>query len=52
MEIGTFEAEPTWTEFLRKLTRRGLRGVKAVTERLLRQRARRSPANSSRLIIG
>jgi transposase-like protein len=30
MEIGTPEAEPIWTEFLRKLTRRGLRGVKLV----------------------
>jgi len=30
LEIGTFEAEPIWTEFLRKLTRRGLRGVKLV----------------------
>ncbi|ESX41152.1 transposase [Mesorhizobium sp. LSHC426A00] len=30
MEIGTSEAEPIWTEFLRKLTRRGLRGVKLV----------------------
>jgi transposase-like protein len=29
MEIGTSEAEPIWTEFLRKLTRRG-RGVKLV----------------------
>jgi transposase-like protein len=28
MEIGTSEAEPIWTAFLRKLTRRGLRGVK------------------------
>jgi putative transposase len=28
MQIGTSEAEPTWTEFLRKSTRRGLRGVK------------------------
>lgn len=28
MEVGTSEAEPIWTEFLRKLTRRGLRGVK------------------------
>ena len=27
MQIGTSEAEPIWTEFLRKLTRRGLRGV-------------------------
>lgn len=26
----TLEAEPIWTEFLRKLTRRGLRGVKLV----------------------
>lgn len=31
MEVGTSEAEPIWTEFLRKLTRRGLRGVKLVT---------------------
>ena len=30
MEVGTSEAEPIWTEFLRKLTRRGLRGVKLV----------------------
>ncbi|MER8830945.1 IS256 family transposase [Mesorhizobium sp. M0938] len=30
MEISTSEAEPIWTEFLRKLTRRGLRGVKLV----------------------
>jgi transposase-like protein len=30
MAIGPFEAEPFWTEFLRKLTRRGLRGVKLV----------------------
>jgi putative transposase len=27
---GTSEAEPIWTEFLRKLTWRGLRGVKLV----------------------
>ena len=27
MEVGTSEAERIWTEFLRKLTRRGLRGV-------------------------
>jgi len=31
LEIGTSEAEPIWTEFLRKLMRRGLRGVKLVT---------------------
>jgi transposase-like protein len=30
MEVSTSEAEPIWTEFLRKLTRRGLRGVKLV----------------------
>src|ERR1700677_1374696 len=30
MEIGASEAEAIWTEFLRKLTRRGLRGVKLV----------------------
>ncbi len=30
MEIGTSEAEAIWTEFLRKLIRRGLRGVKLV----------------------
>jgi len=30
MEVGTSEAEPIWTEFLRRLTRRGLRGVKLV----------------------
>ncbi len=30
LEIGTSEAEPIWSEFLRKLTRRGLRGVKLV----------------------
>jgi transposase-like protein len=30
MEIDTSEAEAIWTEFLRKLTRRGLHGVKLV----------------------
>jgi transposase-like protein len=30
MQIGSSEAEPIWTEFLRHLTRRGLRGVKLV----------------------
>ena len=30
MTIGNSEAEPFWTEFLRRLTRRGLRGVKLV----------------------
>ena len=31
MMTGNSEAEPFWTEFLRSLTRRGLRGVKLVT---------------------
>ena len=30
MEVGTSEAEAIWTEFLRKLRRRGLKGVKLV----------------------
>ena len=30
MTIGHSEAEPCWTEFLRSLARRGLRGVKLV----------------------
>ncbi|TCM47422.1 mutator family transposase [Rhizobium sp. PP-F2F-G48] len=30
LELGTSEAEAIWTEFLRKLTRRGLRGIKLV----------------------
>lgn len=30
MSIGASEAEPFWTDFLRSLTRRGLRGVKLV----------------------
>jgi putative transposase len=30
MDIGASEAAPFWTDFLRKLTRRGLRGVKLV----------------------
>ena len=30
MDIGPSEAETFWTEFLRKLRRRGLRGVKLV----------------------
>lgn len=30
MEVGPSEAEPFWTAFLRKLMRRGLRGVKLV----------------------
>jgi putative transposase len=30
MDFGPSEAETFWTEFLRKLARRGLRGVKLV----------------------
>jgi transposase-like protein len=30
MAVGPSEAEPFWTEFLRSLARRGLRGVKLV----------------------
>jgi putative transposase len=30
LDIGVSEAEPFWTEFLRKLARRGLRGAKLV----------------------
>jgi putative transposase len=30
VSVGTSEAEPFWTDFLRSLTRRGLRGVKLV----------------------
>jgi transposase-like protein len=30
MDIGSSETEPFWTDFLRKLTPRGLRGVKLV----------------------
>lgn len=30
MQVGVSEAEPFWTNFLRSLTRRGLRGVKVV----------------------
>ena len=30
MTIGPSEAETFWTDFLRKLARRGLRGVKRV----------------------
>lgn len=31
MRVGPSEAEPFWTDFLRSLMRRGLRGVKLVT---------------------
>ncbi|HWE18662.1 MAG TPA: transposase [Hyphomicrobiaceae bacterium] len=32
MEVGPSEAEPFWTSFLRSLTRRGLRGVKLISD--------------------
>jgi len=31
MAIGASEAETFWTEFLRQLARRGLRGVKCIS---------------------
>jgi putative transposase len=36
MDVGPSEAETFWTEFLRKLRRRGLRGVKLVISRRMR----------------
>ncbi len=36
LDIGSFEAEPFWTAFLRELTRRGLRGVKLVISDAMR----------------
>ena len=30
LKVGAFEAEPFWTDFLRSLNRRGLRGMKLV----------------------
>ena len=50
MEIGTSEAEPIWTEFLRKLTRRGLRGVaqRREPDRLQARRGRAVQAESQR----
>ena len=44
MEVGTSEAEPIWTEFLRKLTRRGLCGVKLVVSDGLPLTAHATPA--------
>src|SRR4051812_1846616 len=35
MDIGPAEAETFWTVFLRKLARRGLRGVKLVVSKVL-----------------
>jgi transposase-like protein len=48
MEVGTSEAEPIWTEFLRKLTRRGLRGVKLVVSAPTRVSRRPSARCSTR----
>ncbi len=41
LEIGTSEAEPIWSEFLRKLTRRGLGGVKLVISDAREHQSRR-----------
>ena len=46
LEVGPSEAEPFWTEFLRSLTRRGLRGVKLVITDATRA-SRRPPPRSS-----
>lgn len=43
MEVGTSEAEPIWTEFLRKLTRRGLRGVSSPSPMPMKASRRPSP---------
>ena len=40
MVIGPSEAEPFWSDFLRSLTRRGLRGVKAKVFKTTWQRCR------------
>ena len=43
MDIGASEAESFWTAFLRKLSRRGLRGVKLVISDGRRASRRPSP---------
>ncbi len=43
LDIGPSEAETFWTEFLRKLARRGLRGVKLVVSTRMRASRRPSP---------
>jgi len=43
MDIGPSEAETFWTEFLRKLARRGLRGVKLVISEPMKGSRRPSP---------
>jgi transposase-like protein len=44
MDIGASEAEPFWTAFLRKLARRGLRGVKLVISDAPKGSRRRFPS--------
>ncbi len=44
MSNGPSEAEPFWTQFLRSLTARGLRGVKLVISSTRRSRRTRRPA--------
>ena len=49
MDIGPREAETFWTAFLRKLARRGLRGVKPVVfEACERIKARRHDAEAAK----
>jgi len=50
LEIGTSEAETFWTGFLRKLTRRGLRGVKLVVSDAQAPRLGASPDNGVRAV--
>jgi putative transposase len=45
MDIGPSEAETFWTAYLRKLARRGLRGVELVVSDAQRASKRRSPRN-------
>ena len=52
LKVGHSEAEPFWTEFLRSLNGRGLRGVKLVisdSREALRTLPRRSGARSRQL---
>ena len=46
MDIGPSEAETFWTEFLRKLRRRGLRGVKLYMSFLTPTKESRRPSPS------
>ncbi len=50
MDIGPSEAETFWTEFLRKLARRGLRGVKLVDLRRPRRAQGRRRQGARRLL--